>query len=120
IVPSDIAWKVIYVGCADDDSKDQVLGEVLVGPMEEGFHEFMLLAQAPDASLVPPAHLLGVTVVLVTASYRSQEFIRIGYYCFNELLMHTKRNYPSPRSYRVTRTLYGDKPRVTRFTIPWD
>ena len=39
--------------------------------------------EAPDASKIPPTDMLGVTVLLVTCSYKTQEFIRVGYYVNN-------------------------------------
>ena len=36
-------------------------------------------ANPPNPEQIPVADLVGVTVVLLTCSYRSAEFIRIGY-----------------------------------------
>ena len=33
---------------------------------------------------IPVTDVVGVTVILLTCSYRSQEFIRVGYYVCNE------------------------------------
>lgn len=41
-------------------------------------------ADAPNTGLIPESDAVGVTVVLITCTYRSQEFIRIGYYVNNE------------------------------------
>merc|ERR1712129_529465 len=38
----------------------------------------------PDPKEIPNRDLLDVTVVLLTCSYRDEEFIRIGYYVHNE------------------------------------
>lgn len=38
----DLEWKVIYVGSAEDQSQDQVLEEVLVGPVPVGVNKFLL------------------------------------------------------------------------------
>lgn len=43
----------------------------------------MLQTDAPDPAKIPATDLLGVTVVLVTCSYKAQEFIRVGYYVNN-------------------------------------
>lgn len=43
-----------------------------------------LKADCPDTSRLPSEDILGVTVVLLTCSYRSQEFVRVGYYVNNE------------------------------------
>lgn len=41
-------------------------------------------ADAPNTGLIPESDAVGVTVVLITCTYRAQEFIRIGYYVNNE------------------------------------
>lgn len=41
-------------------------------------------ADAPNPSLIPESDAVGVTVLLLTCTYRRQEFIRVGYYVNNE------------------------------------
>ena len=41
-------------------------------------------ADYPDIARLPCEDILGVTVVLLTCSYKSQEFVRVGYYVNNE------------------------------------
>lgn len=41
-------------------------------------------AGPPDTSKIPIADAVGVTVVLLTCSYKTKEFIRVGYYVNNE------------------------------------
>ena len=41
-------------------------------------------ADPPDCSKIPREDAVGVTVVLLTCSYKNQEFIRVGYYVNNE------------------------------------
>lgn len=63
-----------------------------------------------------------MTVVLITCSYRSQEFIRVGYYVNNEWAEELPEGAQPPEVVdpkRVVRTLLHDKPRVTRFPIQW-
>lgn len=38
---SDLEWKIIYVGSAENDSYDQVLDSVWVGPVPVGTHTFL-------------------------------------------------------------------------------
>lgn len=80
----DIEWQVIYVGSAEDQSLDQELDAVLLPASNTGRFKFVLQVPAPDASRIPPADILGVTIVLLTCSYRTHEFIRVGYYVNNE------------------------------------
>jgi len=77
----DLEWKV---GSAEDTTHDQVLDEILLGPIPVGINKFILQADAPDISQIPNEDILGVTVVLVTCSYREKEFVRVGYYVNNE------------------------------------
>lgn len=121
----DLEWKVLYVGSAHDTSKDQILDEILVGPVPVGVNKFVLQADAPVPQRLPPDEILGVTVVLVTCSYRNREFVRVGYYVNNELQGYDPENdgpppvYPNLNLSLVQRQILADKPRVTRFPIRW-
>ena len=87
---TDLEWKVLYVGSAHDSQYDQILDEILVGPIPVGLNKFVLQADAPNITQllqqpnITSDDILGVTVVLVTCSYKEREFIRIGYYVNNE------------------------------------
>uniref|UniRef100_A0A6A7FUP0 Histone chaperone asf1-like n=2 Tax=Hirondellea gigas TaxID=1518452 RepID=A0A6A7FUP0_9CRUS len=118
----DLEWKIIYVGSAESEEHDQTLDTVYVGPVPEGRHLFVFEADPPDASKIPNSELVGVTVVLVTCSYKGQEFVRVGYYVNNaysdpELL----ENPPDvPQLDAVNRNILACQPRVTKFKIDWD
>ena len=117
-------WKVLYVGSAHDSSRDQVLDEILVGPVPVGVNKFVLQADAPDPSKLPPDEIVGVTVVLVTCSYQEREFVRIGYYVNNEYTLplaedEVPPSWPQLNLANVQRHILADKPRVTKFPIPW-
>jgi len=118
----DLEWKVLYVGSAEDTSHDQVLDEILVGPIPVGINKFVLQADAPDISQIPEGDILGVTVVLVTCSYREKEFLRVGYYVNNEYTEQYDEENGPPKPLdmnKVRRVVLSEKPRVTRFSIPW-
>eukprot|EP00591_Stephanopyxis_turris_P000131 CAMPEP_0195520970 /NCGR_PEP_ID=MMETSP0794_2-20130614/17706_1 /TAXON_ID=515487 /ORGANISM="Stephanopyxis turris, Strain CCMP 815" /LENGTH=244 /DNA_ID=CAMNT_0040650419 /DNA_START=53 /DNA_END=787 /DNA_ORIENTATION=+ len=118
----DLEWKVLYVGSAEDSTHDQTLDEVLVGPVPVGVNKFVLQADAPDFSSIPENDILGVTVVLVTCSYKDQEFTRVGYYVNNEYAEQFDPEVGPPKpldSAKVMRQILADKPRVTRFPIDW-
>jgi histone chaperone ASF1 len=156
-VCAELEWKVIYVGSAQDESLDQELDSVLVGPVAEGKNQFLFVAPPPNHAKIPEKDLLDVTAILLTCSYRDKEFIRIGYYVNNEYVdaewqarcvevqarneeltakyaEESKSNktlppptlqplppIPSPLNMnKVQRNILSDKPRVTRFEIPWD
>lgn len=39
--PADLEWKLIYVGSAEDETYDQLLESVLVGPVNVGNFRFV-------------------------------------------------------------------------------
>ncbi|KAL8621665.1 hypothetical protein ACOMHN_024636 [Nucella lapillus] len=121
ISSSDLEWKIIYVGSAESMDCDQVLETILVGPVPGGRHKFVFEAGPPDTDRIPDIDALGVTVVLLTCSYRSNEFIRVGYFVNNEYDdPELKENPPATPQYdKITRNILADKPRVTRFNIQW-
>ncbi|CAG9770371.1 unnamed protein product [Ceutorhynchus assimilis] len=118
----DLEWKMIYVGSAESEEFDQVLDSVFVGPIPEGKHMFVFQADPPNVSRIPENDALGVTVVLLTCSYRAQEFIRVGYFINNEYSdPELKELPPSPPQFnKVTRNILASEPRVTRFKINWE
>lgn len=61
-------------------------------------------------------------MVLLTCSYRGQEFVRVGYYVNNEYDDEALKAEPpaTPIIEKLVRNILADKPRVTRFPIKWD
>jgi histone chaperone ASF1 len=117
----DLEWKITYVGSAEDESRDQVLEEVLVGPVPVGTNKFVFQSEPPNPLLIPEEDKIGVTVVLVTCSYKSREFVRVGYYVNNDYTDPTLIETP-PATVDISklqRNILADKPRVTRFPIDW-
>jgi len=97
-------------------------------------------------ALLTASQVVGVTVVLIAASYRGKEFVRVGYYVSNDEVFQdddphqdggdaaaaaSPHDMPmgsddadglgAPHSARrvVQRTILADAPRVTRFPIDW-
>lgn len=120
----DLEWKMIYVGSAETEEHDQILDTIYVGPIPEGRHMFVFQAPPPDVTRIPENDALGVTVVLLTCSYRGQEFVRVGYFINNEYSENEpelRENPPAkPQFDKVVRNILGSQPRVTRFKINWD
>lgn len=118
----ELEWKLIYVGSADCEDNDQELDSILVGPVRVGKNRFTFEAPSPDPSKIPESDLLDVTVVLLTCSYKEQEFIRIGYYVHNEYTEPIDQNDDKVTIVpgKIMRNILADKPRVTRFGISWD
>lgn len=118
----DLEWKMIYVGSAESEEHDQVLDTIYVGPIPEGRHIFVFQADPPDTTKIPEQDALGVTIVLLTCSYKGQEFVRVGYFINNEYSDPELRENPpaKPQFDKMTRNILASKPRVTRFKINWD
>lgn len=79
-------------------------------------------ADPPNVARIPENDAIGVTVVLLTCSYRGQEFIRVGYFINNEYSdPELRENLPSPPQFdKVIRNILASEPRVTRFKINWE
>ena len=79
-MPEDLEWSLIYVGSADSTEFDQVLDTIYVGPVPEGRHKFVFTTEPPNAAKIPASEIVGVTVLLLTCSYKAQEFIRLVFF----------------------------------------
>ncbi|XP_075494428.1 histone chaperone ASF1B-like [Primulina tabacum] len=115
----DLEWKLIYVGSAEDETYDQLLESVLVGPVNVGNYRFVLQADPADPSKIREEDIIGVTVLLLTCSYMGQEFVRVGYYINNDYDDEQLREEPPQKIMidKVQRNILTDKPRVTKFPI---
>eukprot|EP00299_Pterocystis_sp_00344_P019388 c9623_g1_i3.p1 GENE.c9623_g1_i3~~c9623_g1_i3.p1 ORF type:complete len:213 (+),score=42.96 c9623_g1_i3:29-640(+) len=118
----DLEWKLVYVGSAEDKTQDQVLDTVEVGPLQMGLMKFIFQVDPPDASKIPAKDLLEVTAVLLSCSYRGQDFIRVGYYVMNQYTDPELRENPpaTPILDKIQRSVMTDHPRVTKWQIQWD
>ncbi|KAF7130832.1 hypothetical protein RHSIM_Rhsim10G0074400 [Rhododendron simsii] len=112
---SDIEWKLTYV----DETYDQVLESVVVGPVNIGNYRFVFEADPPDPSKIREDDIIGVTVLLLTCSYLGQEFIRVGYHVNKDYEDVQLREEPPAKVLidKVQRDILSDKPRVTKFPI---
>lgn len=121
-LPEDLEWKIIYVGSAESEEFDQILDTVYVGPVPEGRHKFVFSADPPNPAKIPVSDVVGVTVILLTCSYRGQEFIRVGYYVCNEYTDAEMQETPpeKPDFDKLQRGIAADNPRVTKFKINWE
>lgn len=118
----DIEWKVIYVGSAEDQSRDQELDAVLLPADTPGRFKFVLQVEGPNPALIPDSDIAGVTIVLLTCSYNNAEFVRVGYYVSNEYPTPELNENPPPKPMidQITRTIAANDPRVTKFPHKFD
>lgn len=118
--PSDLEWRLIYVSSPGNEELDQELDDCLVGPVPMGVNSFEFEGSAPLSSKIPPEDVLGVAALILTGSYKDQEFVRVGYYQNTEYDNdEMKENPPSViRFDKLVRDI-NTKPRVTRFQIKW-
>ncbi|KAJ3280559.1 Histone chaperone asf1 [Borealophlyctis nickersoniae] len=118
----DLEFRVVYVGSAESEAYDQTLESVMVGPVPVGASKFRLEANGPNPSNIPPEDAVGVTVVLLQCFYLNREFVRVGYYVNNDYTNEEMRENPPDQVdvAQLQRSTLAEKPRVTRFSIPWD
>ncbi|KAF8836235.1 hypothetical protein PAXINDRAFT_170200 [Paxillus involutus ATCC 200175] len=117
----DLEWKLIYVSSPGNEELDQELDDCLVGPVPVGTNSFDFEGIPPDPSKIPPEDVMGVAALILTGSYKDQEFVRVGYYQNTEYdNEEMKENPPSKIMFdRLVRDM-NTNPRVTRFQIRWD
>jgi len=117
----DLEWKLIYVSSPGDESTDQELDDCLVGPVPVGVNAFQFEGTAPDPDTIPATDVLGVAALILTGSYKDQEFVRVGYYQNTEYdNEEMKENPPKDIDFQKLVRDISKKPRVTRFQIKWD
>lgn len=118
----DLEWKMIYVGSAESEKFDQELESVLVGPVVPGQYKFIFEGNPPDASKLPQSDVAGLTVILLTCSYKGKEFVRIGYFLNNEYEDEAMKENPPevPLVNQLKRNILASDPRVTRFPADFD
>lgn len=111
---------------------------MLVGPIPTGVNKFLFTADAIDPTQIPSTDVLGVSVILLTASYDDREFVRVGFYNNNEYIDTAQREtydkllaegtdeekaawkFEGVKNVGIQRNILTAKPRVTRFNIKWD
>ncbi len=93
----------------------------MVGPIPVGVNRFILSSNPPDHMRIQNKDLIGVTVLLITCSYKDAKFVQIGYYINNEYAEPFDENsYPNPVDInKLYRNILADQPRVTRYAIDW-
>lgn len=87
---------MIYVGSAESSVHDQILDTVVVGPVPVGKHKFVFQADHPDPEKIPVNDAVGVTAVLLTCSYKDNEFVRVGYFVNNDYTDPELKDNPPP------------------------
>ena len=83
---------------------------------------FELSISPPNADKIPSkADLLGVTIMMITALYRRQEFFRCSYFVYNNypdsFIVPDKREVYIEK---IMRNILTDKPRIRVNEIFWD
>ncbi|KAF9235908.1 anti-silence-domain-containing protein [Melanogaster broomeanus] len=117
----DLEWKLIYVSSPGNEELDQELDDCLVGPVPVGVNSFDFEGIPPDPSKIPTEDVLGVAALILTGSYKEQEFVRVGYYQNTEYDNEEMKESPPQKIMfdRLVRDM-NTNPRVTRFQIRWD
>merc|ERR1712113_296203 len=122
-ISEDLEWKLIYVGSSNKQKYDQELERFYVGPLNKGIYRFDFVADPPQANLIPRDELVGASVILLTCSYKYQEFIKIGYFVNVDFLDDTERDrYNNSNDYipnlrLLDRHILSDQPRITKYNI---
>ncbi|KAJ2781901.1 Histone chaperone asf1 [Coemansia javaensis] len=118
----DLEFKLVYVSSPSTSKFDQELDSLLVGPVPVAISKFVFEAKAPVPSKIPKEDMVGVSIILLTCSYKGKMFERIGYYVNNSYLDEALQADPpaAPVPEKLLRSILADKPRVTRYGINWE
>jgi histone chaperone ASF1 len=86
-----------------------------------GVNSFEFEGSPPDPSKIPGEDVLGVAALILTGSYKDQEFVRVGYYQNTEYDNEEMRAAEKiePIMFERLQRDISTKPRVTRFQIKW-
>ena len=88
--------------------------------MPVGVNAFEFEGSPPSPQSIPPEDVLGVAALILTGSYRDQEFVRVGYYQNTEYDNEEMKSAPPEKIQfeKLVRDISA-KPRVTRFQLKW-
>lgn len=123
----DIEWQMIHTVQTEGSSVETELDAILVGPVMVGKNKFIFEVPPPDIRTIPRHELLDLTGLVLVGKYNDQTFIRVGYYTRVEFPFELPLDeqqhpvLPTTIDYdQLIRNIASDKPRVTRYIIPWD
>jgi len=122
-LPGELEWNLVYVGSPESAEYDQMIDSVMIDTgIPAGNHEFDFVTEkGVDPKLIQDGHLMGVTVIILNASYEKQEFVRVGYYVnVGYDIPEMNENLPAQVQFdHLKREILASEPRVTRFKINW-
>uniref|UniRef100_A0A0G4GHI7 Anti-silencing function protein 1 n=1 Tax=Chromera velia CCMP2878 TaxID=1169474 RepID=A0A0G4GHI7_9ALVE len=119
----DVEWKITYIGDPESQDKDQELEAIDLGPLKEvGQLKFIFECDPPDYEKIDEDNIVGLSAVMITASYKGHQFIRISYYLRNYYEKTELADCPpdKPDLPNLKRQIFSEQARVTKFSIPWD
>lgn len=98
-----------------------------MGPVPTGVNSFEFEGSAPDPKKIPHEDIMGVAALILTGSYKDQEFVRVGYYQNTEYDNEEMKKIVEDAQGKVEKPVLfeklvrdiNNKPRVTRFQIKW-
>uniref|UniRef100_A0A7E4W3Z4 Histone chaperone n=1 Tax=Panagrellus redivivus TaxID=6233 RepID=A0A7E4W3Z4_PANRE len=118
----DVEWQLIYVASPTDETNDQILEEVAIGPIAKGRHQFVLEAPAPDPAKIKDAdYIHDITLLLLKCFYAEKMFTKVGWFVTNEYedpeLQAAKPKVPQVD--KLKRQIQIKDVRVTQFPNAW-
>lgn len=114
--PLDFEWRLLHVS----SESEQELDKAYIGPVGVGVNAIDFYSEPVDPAKIPIEDVLGVTVLVLTGSYKDQEFVRLAYYQ-NTAYDNEEMNESPPQEIVFDRLIRDIKtgPRVARFQIRW-
>jgi len=116
---TEIEWEVTYIGAPSNPSCDQQLDSFSIGPIPQGTMVFQILANPPDIGKIPRENIFDTTALLVSVTFKKQEFFRIGYFvscCYQDPLL-VEQQLDEVLVDKLFRSILTSKPIITSFSI---
>ncbi|CAE8592371.1 unnamed protein product [Polarella glacialis] len=119
----DVVFRVMYVVDASDPSKDVELESADIGApgLPKGVMKFTLEASAPSRSTIEAGGgPFEVTGLYLSATYKAEEFCRVGYYVRHDYENPSLTENP-PETIEWSKLIRAlSEPCVTKFLNAWD
>jgi len=115
--------KFVYIVSPLKEETDQELESFYLPSNKVGKFKVSFNIKPPDYSTLSLQQIIGVTIILLVISYKNHEFMRVGYYLNNEILLkedETEKIKNKLSLEYIKREILTTKPRVTIFPCLFD
>lgn len=117
-----INFKIIYIGSIESSHHDQILISLEKKNIKIGEDKLYLTLDPPKKHLIPSLEdLLGMSALMVSCSFKNNEFFRCSYYVRNDYMDNESEiNENNFDIHKVCRCFYTEKPKIIINDVDWE